>query len=273
MPKSAGPNGRAGKEPLFESAIALFDSYFFFPDREVCQTPADKGIDFEDIYFSSEDGVKLNGWYVKGRTDVTWVWFHGNAGNIGSRVEDLSLYHHHFGANIFLFDYRGYGRSAGKPTEKGIYRDATGTIRYLLSRQDLATNQVLYFGQSLGGAVAVELASRHPPAGLILESTFSSASDMARVLMPGLPVHLLVRSKFNSVARIRRVSCPVLAVHGAQDDVVPPSQGRKLYDAAAGQKRWLEIPGADHTNVLIVGGDAYLRTLEDFLSSLKLIPS
>ena len=250
----------------------MFDRYFFFPNQVVSQSPADYGIAFEDVYFRSQDGIELNGWFVPGGTDLTWLWFHGNGGSLGDRAEDLTLYNS-LGVNIFVFDYRGYGHSAGKPTEKGVYRDATGALQYLQSRQDVANSRIVYFGQSLGGAIALELATRHPPLGLVLESTFSSAADMARQVAPRLPLHVLVRRKFDSTARIRKVSSPVLVVHGNDDSVVPLAPGRKLYEAAIGPKRWMGVPNADHSDVALTGGTLYLETLGDFLASLARHPS
>lgn len=248
--------------------MAFLNRYFFNPDREVRNTPADQGLSFEETYFSSQDGMRLHGWYVPGEGDVTWIWLHGNAGNIGHRVEDILLYHRHLGVNIFLFDYRGYGNSEGTPTEKGLYLDAAASLSYVLSRPEAERRRIIYFGRSLGGAVAVELATHHPPAGLILESTFASAGDMARHHVPRLPIHFLVKGKFNSIDRIRRVSCPLLVIHGTHDELVPFSQGRKLFDAARGPKRWLEVSGGDHSDTHIVAQEVYLASLREFLTSL-----
>ena len=266
MRRSASLAGRAGSN----SKQTLFDRFFFYPEREVLQTPTEWGMSFEDVYFPTEDGVRLHGWYVPGKLKLTIIWFHGNAGNISSRLEGLSLYHHGFGANIFLFDYRGFGHSEGKPTEKGVYRDATAALEHLLSRPDMAQDKIIYYGHSLGGAVAVELAARRPPMGLIVEGTFASGRDMAGHLLPRLPTipSLLVHSKFNSIARIKKVSCPVMVIHGEQDDVVPLTQGRKLYEAAHEPKQWLEVPGAGHSDIHSVGGEAFLAGVGEFVATL-----
>ena len=225
----------------------MFDRYFFYPGREVLETPLDRGLPFEDLYFTSEDGTKLNAWFVKGRSQLTWLWFHGNGGTIADRLDELVLFHHQLGVNILILDYRGYGRSSGRPTEAGVYRDARAALHTLRSRDDVDDSQIVYFGQSLGGAVAVELATQHPPLGLILESTFTSGRDMARLVLPYLPAHLFVWSKFNSLARIKKVESPVLVIHGTQDELVPVGQGWKLYDTSPAPKHWLELVGAGHS--------------------------
>ena len=245
----------------------MFDRYFFYPRRDVNQTPGDFGISFEDIYFSTIDGVRLNAWFVRGSTEVTMLWFHGNGGSLADRAPSVDLYHLRLGCNLFLLDYRGFGLSEGKPTEKGVYRDATAAFQYLQSRQ-ASGQKIVYFGHSLGGAVAIELASRFPPDGLVLMSTFSSAADMARMVMRRIPVHLLVRSKFRSSQLIKEIHCPVLVIHGGRDQVVPPSQGRKLYDLAPGPKRWLELPGSDHSDLEEIGGEQLMASLDDFFGSL-----
>ena len=242
--------------------------FFFFPSSEVTDTPSHWGMSYDEVTFAATDGVRLHGWFVPGYGETTLLWFHGNAGNIGHRLENLMLLHRAVGANIFIFDYRGYGKSEGKASEAGTYRDARGALDYLLSRRDVAEDKIVYFGRSLGTAVAVWLAAQRAPCGLILESPFSSVKDMARVAFPNLPLHLLVRGRYDSLSRIGAVSCPVLVLHGEMDDVIPLDQGKKLYAAAREPKRFYLIPGAAHNDTYEVGGDAYFREFGEFISSL-----
>ena len=250
-------------------ARALIDKQFiFFPEKELRGSPAQLGLSFEDVEFQAGDGVRLHGWFVPGDGDITWIWFHGNAGNISDRLENLMLLHNHLGANIFLFDYRGYGRSGGRASEEGTYRDARGALDYVRSRQEVNPAKIVYFGRSLGAAVAAWLATQHSPHGLILESPFTSVKDMAKRAYPGLPLYLLVRTKYDSLARIGDVTCPVLVLHGDRDETVPFSHGKKLFDAANEPKRFYSIAGAGHNDTYIAGQEPYFRAMADFLKSL-----
>ena len=243
--------------------------FIFYPERELAATPAELGLSFEDVSFRSADGVRLHGWYVPGHRDVTWLWFHGNGGNISHRLENLLLFHDNLGVNLFLIDYRGYGLSEGRASEKGTYRDAAGALDYLLSRDDVNPEKIIYFGRSLGCAVAVWLATQRHPSGLILESPFTSVRDMAKLAFPHLPLHLLVRTKYDSLSRIDKISCPLLILHGSEDETVPISIGRKLYMAAREPKSFCTIEGASHNDTYVVGKKSYYRSLNDFVAGLE----
>ena len=256
--------------PIGTGTNLLIDRHFiFFPEKELVGTPAHWGLRFEEVFFPASDGVRLHGWFVPGDSDVTWIWFHGNAGNISHRLENLTLLHRHLSVNIFLFDYRGYGRSEGRASERGTYRDAQGALDHIRSLGEVNPQRIVYFGRSLGAAVAVRLATQHRPSGLILESTFASVKDMAKRTFPRLPLYLLVRSKFDSLSRIREISCPLLILHGSEDDIVPISQGRKLYEAATEPKSFYSIPGAGHNDTYLVGQEPYYRSLADFMTTLE----
>jgi fermentation-respiration switch protein FrsA (DUF1100 family) len=213
---------------LLYAGLVLGESLFiYFPTRDLSATPADAGLEFVDVTFEAEDGVALHGWWVPGRSgDVTLLWFHGNAGNLGDRVDLLELLHDELGIGIFAIDYRGYGRSEGKPSEAG-----------------------LIFGQSLGAAVAVELASSHPVRGVVLEAAFTSIPDMARHHYSLLPVGPLLRTSFDSESRIATIGTPLLMIHGENDDIVPLDMGRELFAAAKEPKEFLEVDGAGHNDV------------------------
>lgn len=222
------------------------------------------GLPLEEVWFQAEDGTRLFGWYVENRaTPVVLLWCHGNAGNIIHRLENLvELYR--LGFSVLLFDYRGYGRSQGRPTEAGLYQDALAAYDYLESVRQVAPERMLLFGRSLGGAVAGQVASRKPAAGLILESAFPSVASVARAHYFGLPVDWLLGAEFNLVGRLAALSMPVLVIHGGRDDIVPLELGRQVFDAARAPKDFYLVPGADHNDLYVVGGRAYFQRLRQF---------
>lgn len=247
----------------------MLDKYIiFFPDRELTQTPADAGLHYEDISFSAADGTRLHGWFAPGAGADTLLWFHGNAGNISYRVNNILMLNRRLGLNVFIFDYRGYGGSEGSPSERGMYADADAALTYLQSRPDVDADRIILFGRSLGCAVAVETAMRRPVKAVILESPFTSIAGMARATGPltGLvPIHWLLKSKFDSLSKIAAVQSPLMVLHGDSDDTVPIAMGRALYAAAKAPKRFYAIPGANHNDTYLSGGDAYFAALQDFI--------
>lgn len=223
----------------------------------------------EDCRFRAKDGVMLHGWFVHAinaseQPRRTLLFLHGNAGNITHRQTNIALLIQR-GLNVFIFDYRGYGRSEGKPSEQGLYEDAVAAYEYLLTRQDVQPEHIVLFGRSLGGAVAVELATRKPCEKLILESTFTSIRDMARRMFGPLPVHHIIRSQFDSLTKIGMIHVPLLVIHGNQDAIVPFEQGKRLFEAANAPKFFYEIRGADHNDTYDIGGDAYFERLTAFI--------
>ena len=248
----------------------LLDRQFiFFPEREMAGAPGAVGLEYEDVFFSTSDGVKLHGWFVPGESDTTLMWLHGNAGNISDRIDNLLMVHRRLGVNVFIFDYRGYGRSEGTASEKGTYLDAEAALEYLRSRSDVdLDNGLVLFGRSLGCAVAVELAIRHNFHGIILESPFTSVRAMVKRVYPYLPVGLLmtlVQTRYDSLSKMKDVHSPVMVLHGDRDDTVPLDIGRKLFDAANDPKRFYVIQGASHNDTYLVGGEAYFEALKDFI--------
>ncbi len=248
----------------------VVDRYFvFFPERGLKATPEDIGLEFEEVFFTAADGVKLHGWYVPADSDVTLLWFHGNAGNIANRLEHLFLSHVVLGVNIFIFDYRGYGLSEGAASESGTYLDGEAAVAYLRDRRGVDTEeQLVLYGHSLGGAVAVEVSRRNPSRALILESTFTSVKDMAKSLYPYLPsgvVTSLMQSEYDSLSKVAGVRAPVMVIHGEEDTTVPLAEGRSLYDAARQPKRFHTVEGAAHNDVYAVGGDRYFEAIRRFI--------
>ncbi len=240
--------------------------FIYFPDRDLIADPADMGLAFEEVRLAARDGVQLHGWFVPGDSEVTWLWFHGNAGNISHRLDNLRRLHDELRVAVFLFDYRGYGRSRGTPSEEGTYLDAEAALAYLRSRDDVDVDRIVYFGRSLGAAVAVELATRHPPYAVILESPFPSIQDMARRTYPFLPVGRFLRTRYDSMAKVGRLAAPLLVLHGDRDDVVPLEAGRKLFDGAKEPKVFYAIRGAGHNDTYVVGGREYFRVLREFVA-------
>ena len=247
--------------------------FVFFPESEIANTPEEAGLPYEDVHLTTSDGLTLHGWFLPApppasRRTQTWLWFHGNGGNLGTRVGQLEGAHHLLGVHQFIFDYRGYGRSAGRPTERGTYLDARAALDYLKERPGIDPNRIVYFGHSLGAAVAVELAVSHPPYGMALIGPFSSIADMAKLTLPIPMAGWLVRGHYNSMQRIGRVHTPLLVLHGELDEIVPHSQGVKLYQAANRPKRFVTLHGASHNNVHHVAADVMARALMEFRDGL-----
>ena len=247
--------------------------FLFFPQSEVSGTPAQAGLRYEDVCLTSPDGLKLHGWFLPAPGDAgpetqTWLWFHGNGGNLGTRVGQLERAHHLLGVHQFIFDYRGYGRSEGKPSEQGTYLDARAALSYLEKRPDVDSGRIVYFGHSLGAAVAIELAVSQPPAGMALIAPFSSIRDMAKLALPLPFAGWVVRNHYNSVALIPKVHAPLVILHGELDDMVPHSQGVKLFEAANPPKRFVTLPDASHNNAHHVAADVMARALLEFRDGL-----
>ena len=247
--------------------------FVFFPSTELLYTPNNAGLEYEDVRIQTSDGLTLHGWFIPGDPEMvpnnTWLWFHGNGGNNGYRIGELALAHHLTGANLFIFDYRGYGESEGSPPEQGTYLDSRAVIEYLPGRDDVAQDQIVYLGHSLGAAVAVELALTRPPMAMMLVSPFASVRDMASITRPFPPVAWLVRNHYDSLNRIRQLNVPLLVLHGDQDETVPLSQGRRLYDAANQPKRFQVLEGAAHNDTYEVGSEQYWGAIEKFLGELQ----
>jgi fermentation-respiration switch protein FrsA (DUF1100 family) len=250
---------------LFEGCY-VEEKFIFFPSAEILETPRHYGLAFDDVYFKTEDGVTLNGWFVAyPGASTTLIWFHGNGGNIGHRSQHLKLLHDKLKVHIFIFDYRGYGRSDGTPSEDGTYKDGVAALAHLRSRKEVEPTRIVFFGQSLGAAVATEIAARESCLALILEAPFTSIRDMARVAFPLLPIGSLLRTKYDTAEKIKNVHAPILVLHGDRDDIVPFEQGQKVFAAAPQTKEFYTIPGSRHNDTYIAGGEAYFQALKNFI--------
>jgi len=260
-------------------AMFLERQMIYFPTRypdglwELDAVTRNSGCTLEDCFFSTEDELRLHGWWCRpthaeGTTaDMVLLWFHGNAGNLSHRA-DLMLRLAKTPAQVFIVDYRGYGRSEGRPSEEGLYRDAEAAWRYLSGERKVAPARIVLFGDSLGAAVAIDLATRVQAAGIIVQSGFTSVPDMAAAHFPFVP-RALIRTRMDSLAKIRKVQGPKLFIHSPQDEVVPYELGRRLFEAAAEPKRFLDIPGASHNDMDVVGGHVYFDAFARFLAQCR----
>jgi fermentation-respiration switch protein FrsA (DUF1100 family) len=216
----------------------------------------------------TEDNVQLHGWFVPcDGARRTILIFHGNAGNIGDRLYYIEVMHR-LDVHVFLIDYRGYGNSEGKPSEEGLYRDALAAYEWWAKERQPGGEKLILFGESLGGAVAVNLAAKVAPAGLILQSTFSSAKDMAKSNIILRMLFPLAHVRFDSVKEIAQVKCPKLIIHGTRDEIVPFRLGKSLYEQAPQPKSFYAVQGAGHNDLPWVAGAEFGLQLKKFLSGI-----
>ena len=245
------------------------DRLIFFPDPRLDATPQALGLVYEDVDLKTRDGVRLHGWFVSGpggRDAPVVLFCHGNAGNISHRLEQLRIIHD-LGLACLIFDYQGYGRSQGRISEQGAYRDVAAAWSYLTETRKIAPDRIICWGRSLGGAVAAHQAATSRPLALIIESAFTSLPALGQKLYPFLPVRLLVRYHFPVQDFLQNRSCPLLIVHSREDEIVPFAFGRRLFEQAPEPKAFLELSGG-HNDGFLVSGKQYTRGLADFLSSV-----
>ena len=234
--------------------------------------PASMGLKVKDIDFQSKDGNKLHGWFVASpQAMASLLWFHGNAGNLSHRLDNIQRFLS-LNLNIFIFDYRGYGKSEGEPDEEGIYIDSLAAYDRILKIEGVSVESLFLFGRSLGGICAVQTALKNPARGLILESVFTSASDMSRKIFPLIPLGWAIRSKLDAISKVPRLALPKLFLHGNRDEIVPFVLGKKLFDAAVEPKTFYAIEGAGHNDAYIIGGSQYYKVLDEFIKDTLKIP-
>jgi fermentation-respiration switch protein FrsA (DUF1100 family) len=238
--------------------------FLYFPIRTLASEPADYGLRAEELRLTASDGVKLRGWWIRARGELVLLLFHGNGGNVSHRLERAKLFAEALGVDLFLVDYRGYGLSEGTPSESGLYRD--GLAIYDAARASgFPPERIVLHGESLGCAVAIEVALRRPAAKVVLETPFLSVPALARKHYPFVPT-FFVRSRFDAASKIGRVAPPKLFLVAERDEIAPPEQGRALYERAAPPKELSVIPGAGHNDTYSTGGAAYLATWRRFLA-------
>lgn len=231
--------------------------------RDITTTPRDANLAYEEVWLDATPGVKLHGWFLPHPTARgTVLFFHGNAGSI-ARLDWLRLFHD-LGYATFIIDYRGFGRSTGKPDEQGTYTDASTAWRYLTTTRGIAAHDVVIVGESLGGAVATELATRVSPRALVLQSTFTSIPDLAAGIYPWLPVRWISRFDYDTGSRITQVAAPVLVAHSPDDDLIPFRHGKTLYARANQPKRFIELAGG-HDEGFLFARPEWTLALDEFL--------
>jgi fermentation-respiration switch protein FrsA (DUF1100 family) len=246
------------------------NSLIFFPTRFPEGNWQPTNLVFEDAYFTAPDGVRLHGWYVPcDQPSAIVLYSHGNGGNLANRSDILRLWRNQLNATVLVYDYRGYGRSEGSPTEAGVLQDARAARAWLAQRAGVREQDIVQFGESLGGAVAVNLAA-DGARGLVLENTFSSLADVAAFHYPIVPVRWLLRSQFNSQAAISRHHGPLLQIHGDHDSIVPFACGQQLFAAANEPKKLVVIPGGDHNDPPT---KLFVDAVEEFLNQLPPVPT
>ncbi len=246
---------------------ALEKKLIYFPPRYPAGFPPPQSYagEVEDIWLQTSDGVKINAFFrPDSESKKVILWFHGNAENIGYGLVQMRTLAK-VGANILAVDYRGYGRSEGRPSESGVYRDADAAYDYLVKERGFRPDDIVLYGHSLGGAVAINMASRRPCGGLIVQSSFTNARAMTREIFALPLVEYLVMSRFDSERRIRNLHVPVFIVHGTADDVVPIAMGERLFAAASEPKRFYRMEGAGHNNLVEAGGEGFIACLKEFL--------
>jgi len=265
-------------------------TFLYSPLREVTYTPDELGLDFESIVFKSPDGLKLTGWYIPATLEVrtkaasvqpgdspltgpaenpklTVLFCHGNGGNMMHRLDSINFFYN-LGLNCFIFDYRGYGKSHGKPSEDGTYLDAQAAYNWLTEEKKVPPDKIIVFGRSLGGTIAAKLTSKVQAKALIIESTFTSYVDIGTKFYPYMPVRWFASFSYNTIEHIKDVHCPVMIIHSRNDEIVPFEFGLQLHQAASEPKEFIEISGS-HNDGFLVSGETYKNAWTNWLKFLQ----
>jgi len=236
----------------------------YFPTRQIEATPATLNLPFDEVTLQTSDGMNISAWYIPSPQARGFLLFcHGNAGNISHRLDSIRIFHD-LRLSVLIFDYRGYGRSEGEPTERGTYLDAEAAFDFLVRAKGAAPSRIIVFGRSLGSAVAAELAVRRTAGALIIESGFTSVPDLGRKFFPHMPVKLISRFHYATIDKVGRLRLPKLFIHSPDDEIVPYAQGKQLFEAAGEPKEFLTIRG-DHNGGYLLSGYSYPHGIETFL--------
>ncbi len=261
--------------PLFLTVFGVILAYFlwmflfqskqvYFPRTRLVAEPGDIGLEFESVELVTKDNINIHAWYIPHPYERAVILFcHGNAGNISHRLESIQLFHR-LGLSTFIFDYRGYGRSKGKPSEKGTYLDAEAGWDYLVNEKSIPPEKIIVFGRSLGGAVAAKVAMDNNPGALISESAFSSIKTLASEMYPFLPVRTFFRFEYPTADYTRETECPILVVHSRDDEMIGINHAHTIFDAAKEPKEFLEISGS-HNECHLDSGSTYEKSLDVFI--------
>lgn len=240
-------------------------SLIFHPTEYPDRVPEIPNLAVEDAWIETEGGV-LHGLFAPHPDPAGVALFcHGNAGTVAHRIESLAVLNHRHRLSVLVFDYQGFGKSTGKPTQTGILADARAARKWLAQREGIPESEIILMGRSLGGAVAVDLAAKDGTRGLVLGSTFTSLPDVAKHHFRWLPARLLMTHRLNSLAKIKDYHGPLLCSHGDEDEVIPYELGRKLFEAAPGRKQFVSIPGGTHNSQM---PEEYRIEFDRFVQSL-----
>ena len=246
----------------------LQPKFMYRPVREVLYNPGDIGLPFERVSLKTEDGLNISAWYVPCAKARKTVFFcHGNGGNMSHRLDTINLLNE-MGLNCFLFDYRGYGDSQGKPSEKGTYYDAEVAWQWLTEKKGIKSHHIVIFGRSMGGAIASYLAGKVRPAALVVESAFTSYVELGKKCYPYLPVKMFAFFEYDTIGYIKQIACPVLVIHSKADEIIPYEFGPILYDAVNAEKEFVEIFGGHNTGFLFTG-EKYRRAWGDWMEFIE----
>jgi fermentation-respiration switch protein FrsA (DUF1100 family) len=242
--------------------------FLYSPVQEVTYTPDELGLDFEKVFFKSGDGLMLNGWYIPAdNSELTVLFCHGNGGNMMHNLDTINILYN-MGVNCFIFDYRGYGNSEGKPGEEGTYLDVRAAYKWLTEEKKILPDNIIAFGRSLGGSIATYLAKKVKVGCLIVESAFTSYVDIGRKFYPYMPVRWFARFSYRTIDYIKKVYCPVMIIHSRNDETIPFEFGLELYEAANEPKEFVEIFGS-HNDGFLVSSETYKSAWTKWLKSLK----
>lgn len=238
----------------------------YFPSKEIDANPKDAGLPYQEVFFQAADGTKLWGWFIDTPNSLGVILYcHGNAGNITHRLESLRMFYQ-MQLQCFIFDYRGYGKSEGSPQEHGTYQDVEAAWKYLVEEKKISPEKIFVFGRSMGGPIAAYIASQKKPGALILESTFTSVPELASELYPLMPIKFLARIRYPTKSYLERTLCPVLVFHSKDDELVPYSHGKKLFEIAKEPKDFMEMRGG-HNNGFLLLEKAYMAKWKNFLEN------
>jgi len=265
---------------IFIKALAIYfivtvivyfiqEKIVFVPFKHLIITPDKLNMKYEDILLKSQDGVKIHGWYFENKgADYTILFLHGNAGNISHRLENVKKLLD-TGFSVFIIDYRGYGKSEGKPAEQGVYSDAIAAYNFLINEKKVDKEKIVIFGRSLGGAIATHLATLKECQALIIESTLLSAKEVAKSIFPYKFFYFVTKDMFNNEKKINKVKVPVLFIHGKNDEIIPFYHGKKLYEIFKGKKAFYELKGR-HNDTYTLQEKEYFKVIKDFVYKFEI---
>jgi hypothetical protein len=243
-------------------------SFLYEPVRELPYSPAELGLDFEEVFFRTGDHLQLHGWYIPApNAEFTVLFCHTNAGNMMYQLDSINIFYN-LGLSCFIFDYRGYGISQGKPTEQGTYLDVRAAYRWLTKKKKVSRHNIIVFGRSLGGSIAAYLSSKVKVRGLVLESAFTSYKAIGSKFYPYMPVKWFASFDYPTIDYVRKVKCPVLVVHSRTDEMIPFEFGLQLYEAANEPKEFVELYGG-HNDGFLISGETYKKGWLKWIKSLK----